>query len=255
MGSDSQDLLIYENRNRITTSSGAKNKLLLTTLDNFKGLIGYVGTENIARSTTRDWLARFNAQNNDLTLPHFCKRLAQELSTAWKKDRRKSGLWVFIAGYEDSEARFWFVNNISDLDRQTGLYRRTHSNFAAVNDLDKNYIKPLLKKGITKDQALKAGPFSFRNGALFPFAPIYDKYNDILHTLFGGNDEGFKRPRTLKDFAFIARQRLEFVKRLYSAKHGIYKREYAAIGGRIYVYTIDPTGRAAECHKESYRTF
>jgi hypothetical protein len=41
---------------------------------------------------------------------------------------------------------------------------------------------------------------------------------------------------------YLARQRMEFLKRLYSEEHGIYKRSPAALGGEVHVFGVTLKG-------------
>ncbi len=47
---------------------------------------------------------------------------------------------------------------------------------------------------------------------------------------------------SVDDLGHFARQRLEFVKRLYSKKHGIYRGPVAPNGGKVHVLGVGPNG-------------
>ncbi|MGH9813190.1 MAG: hypothetical protein ACRD4T_08650, partial [Candidatus Acidiferrales bacterium] len=253
IGSDSQDVILYNNRYRIRSSSSfRKDKVLQLQLPKFGGFLGYIGTENIGQESMRNWLDRFVNANSATKLDSFCNALAQSLSREWQKRNLKSGLWVFVTGYENRKPRFWFVNNIDSMDLKTGLYFGIRGNFKAVNDLEENYIKPRLQQGMSRKKLLKGTIFHFRNGVIFPFAQVYTEFNRILESLAHGPDRGFGRIRTLRRFAFAARQRLELVKRLYSKKHGLYQKTESPIEGEVNIYCISSTCQAFKVHKESF---
>jgi len=253
MGSDSNDVIIYNNRLRVPKKHQNKEKIVKIKIAKFKGLLGYVGTEKIGKTEMRGWLEAFGHRNKGLKLVDYCEKLAIELSNEWDKHRLKSGLWIFIAGYEDIEERFYYINNIGHLDTSTGLYSQISKNFKAVDDLDRNYINPMLVNGLTKKDVIKGTIFNFRKGAIVPFAQIYGKFDEILKILISTGDVGFKKINKLEKYSFIARQRLEFIKRLYSKKHGIYRKEDSAIGKEVSVYSIDKKGTIYKCSKNSYK--
>jgi hypothetical protein len=254
LSSDSQDIQLLNNSFRIINRRHLyKQKIITVNLNNFHGLLGYVGTEKIGSTETLGWLKTKIAAigNRNTSLYTFCTSLATSLSDDWNRRICKQGLWLFITGYEGQQERFWYINNIAATDSRTGLYTGIGQDFKAVDDLDGNYIKKYIEHGYTKRHVLNTTLLNFRNGVLIPFIGIYDKFNDMLQDLYKTKDPGFKRPTSLKDFAFIAKQRFEFVKRLYSKKHGIYKN-HPPIGGDIIVYTIDRKHHIYKCNKNNY---
>lgn len=50
--------------------------------------------------------------------------------------------------------------------------------------------------------------------------------------------DGFDPTASLEDLAYFARQRMEFLKRLYSDKHGIYKKAPPPLGGVVHVFGV-----------------
>lgn len=254
MGCDSQDITLYNNRFvKRKNSNWKKNKIIFTILPNFKGLLGYVGTEKIGEIEIMKWLEKFINNHCANSLEKFCEILTASLSSEWKKNKLKSGLWIFIAGYNKKDACFWYINNIGDMNRETGLYFDISTNFKAVNDLDDNYIKPRLTGTNSKRDILKSTMFNFRNGVIVPFARIYEIFNEILIYLIAHGDNGFRKPNSLKDFAFIAKQRLEFIKRMYQDKKGIYKLSKAPIAGDVSIFTVNNKGEIFECSKNIYQ--
>lgn len=255
MGCDSRDVILTEGAYELPPQSGArrKNRIIPVKATGFTGYLGYVGTEMIGPVGTKTWLERSLANLGDLSLGELCELLAEKLTMEWTAHRLRSGLWIFVAGYEGQQVRFWYVNNISgkDLDPESGLYAGIGGHFAPVNDLDGNYIKKGLESGKTKDEILTETIFNFRNGVIFPFVVIYDAFNEVLKRLHA-SEPGFARLNTLEKLAFIARQRLELVKRLYSEKHGIYDGLDSPIGGDVFVFAMDPTGRRWRCHKNRF---
>ncbi len=256
MGSDSINVLLLNGSYKVCRGERCytrSSKIFPIKLNSFKGLLGYVGTERIIKMQMRDWLVHFTQMNGHLTLPLFCKRLADDLSMVWKRGRLRTGLWVFIAGYENRDPKFWYINNIGNLDQDTLRYSRIGPDFFPVNDLDNNYISEITRRtGFNKVQIMKMHQFNFRNGVLFPFLAVYQHYTALIKHLLQGADPGFKTPRRLKHAAFLYRQRFEFLKRLFSAKHGIYRKRNAPVGGEIKVFTVSPSGSIHECYKEQY---
>jgi len=47
---------------------------------------------------------------------------------------------------------------------------------------------------------------------------------------------------SLDDLAYLARQRMEFLKRLYSQKHGIYTKSSAPLDGEVHVFGVNRKG-------------
>jgi hypothetical protein len=121
-----------------------------------------------------------------------------------------------ISGVEDDQVRFWFVRNSQGLHDHDWTYKPPRSEFQAVNDLDDNYMPRDLRPGQTKEQLLQTRLYSFRQGALLPAAPVFDAFGVILRTIYAHGVEGFEPVASLDDLAYYARQRMEFLKRLYS---------------------------------------
>src|SRR5207248_2480374 len=152
-----------------------------------------------------------------------------------------------ISGIENGEVRFWFVRNSQGLYGD-GTYMAPKPVFDAVDDLDGNYIPPVLITGHTKEAHLRERMYSFRQGALFPTAGIFDMFGGILGMLYAQGITGFTPMASIDDLGPFARQRLEFVKRLYSKRHGIYRDPVAPIGGKVHVVGV---GRDAVIRKYS----
>jgi hypothetical protein len=204
-------------------------------------LIGYVGTEAIGTDDTRAWLERFSSANRELSLSDFCPALAARLSTEWASLELGSCLWVFVAGYEAADSRFWFVVN-AELDETRGVYVDVSSQFRAVNDLDEHAIPRYLPRGGTKEDVLSRRIVFFRNGALVPAAGICDHYTKLLEWLLFGSHPGFGPVTTIDEYAYLVKQRQEFTKRLFSKKHGVYKGAASPIGGEIFIRSVAAGG-------------
>jgi hypothetical protein len=251
MASDSQPILLREQSFEVLGERGDRNKIVPARLAGFSGLAGYVGTERLGKTLVRERLRAFLLHNQELSLADFCKALTGALSAEWEERELDTCLWVFVAGYEGDEARFWYVVN-GELDPSTGLYHQIGTSFRAVNDLDDNYITRhrAADLRLTKRAILANTTFWFRNGAVVPpTTEIVDAYNALAERLHSGSYRGFVSVRTLDHFAYIARQRMEFIKRLYSSKHGIYAEDDPPIAGKVYVYTVPPDGTVKECPK------
>ena len=57
----------------------------------FAGFTGYVGTEEIDRSPTRDWLTAFGARHAGVSLANYAAALGRELTALWKSLGLHSG--------------------------------------------------------------------------------------------------------------------------------------------------------------------
>jgi hypothetical protein len=249
MSSDSQDVLLTEGRCRPLPMGGrrSKNKILCVEAESFPALVGYVGTEQIGTTDVRTWLDRFAKANARLGLAEFCHALGDELSAAWESAALDSCMWVFVAAYADGEARFWYVVNnaegragMDEFGAYTGISRR----FRVVDDLDGNYMPEYTERGLTKADVLDGMSFHFRNGVLFPGAFIFDGFSRVIEMIVQIGVPGFgPRAFTLERYAYVARQRMEFLKRLYSPTHGIYSPIVVPhIDGTVHVYSLAPDG-------------
>lgn len=242
MTTDSQPIELVDGGLSIVTGSGplTKERILSRRGGGLAGLVGYVGTESIGGAVggadTRVWLEQFDRENPDLTLEEFCRTLADALSQEWATHRLDTCLWIFVAGCVDRDPRFWYIVNCERLDEQTGSYTGVGRSFRAVNDLDENYVPQHLGTHGSKAGVLRHVIFSFRNGALMPAAPIFDGFTRIMEFVYRGGYPGFDPVSSLDDdYAYLARQRMEFTKRLFSKKHGIYRDSPALIAGDIHV--------------------
>jgi hypothetical protein len=114
-----------------------------------------------------------------------------------------------------------------------------------VNDLDENYVP----RGESKDELLQTRLFSFRQGALVPASVVFDSFGAILGLLYSQGIPGFEPIGSIDDLGYFARQRLEFMKRLYSARHGVYRGTVAPLGGKVHVFGVDRGGVIKEYSK------
>lgn len=206
------------------------------------GFTGYVGTEAIGKKTTRDWLSSFGTTHPDENLSAYANALGEALTDEWKRQELSSILEILISGVESGEVRFWFVRNSQGLHDDDWTYKAPSKKFQAVNDLDDNYMPRDLRPGQTKEQLLQTRLYSFRQGALLPAAPVFDAFGGILSTIYAHGVDGFEPVASLDDLAYFARQRMEFLKRLYSDRHGIYKKSPAPLGGDVHVLGVTRGG-------------
>jgi hypothetical protein len=248
MSSDSQDVTLIEGGYNVAAMRGqrSKEKIQRVRGKHFAALLGYVGTEMIGADDTSTWLKRFVDLHHEDTMSEFCEQLATELSSAWREHELDSCLWVFLAGH-DSEARFWYVVNLpqsESIDPVSLTYVGISREFRACCDLDDNYLPSHMATGLTKDEVLQRVIWYFRNGVLLPAAEVSDAFTRIIQRLVLGDPvPGFPRVLSLETYAYAARQRLEFVKRLYKEDHGIYAgREPPPIDGEVFVYSVEPDG-------------
>ena len=119
-----------------------------------------------------------------------------------------------------------------------------------MDDLDPNYIAPRLHPGQTKEELLQVQIFSFRQGVLLPAAPVFDAFATIIGRIYAHGIDGFEPIASLDDLAYFARQRMEFLKRLYSADHGIYKKPRAPLDGKVHVLGVTREGEIREYPKQ-----
>jgi hypothetical protein len=211
--------------------------ILVRDAGGFTGFVGYVGTEQIGTTDMRVWLDSFGARHPTQTLAEYATALGQELTDEWQRHGLASVLEILISGIENGDVRFWFVRNSQGLYAD-GTYMAPKATFDAVDDFDGNYVLRDLRPGQTKEDLLRERIYSFRQGALLPAAGVFDMFRDILGTLYAHGINGFTPMASIDDLGHFARQRLEFVKRLYSKKHGIYRDAVAPIGGKVYVLGI-----------------
>lgn len=251
MSADSQPVELVDGAYRVLNSDGQlrAKPIIVRRGGGFVGLIGFVGRPRIDGMPTRSWLERASRQHASEGLATFCQSLARELSRQWHRQRLSSGLWIFVSGIDGAEIRFWYVNNIDGMDSRTGTYSNIGRTFKAVDDLDANYIPPLLAPGVTKHDVLRQRMFFFRNGVLRPSAFVFDAFGQVMSAIYVQQIPGFSPIRSLDDLAYFDRQRIEFVKRLYSTKHGISTAARSGIAGDVHVVGVTLTGNIQEYGK------
>lgn len=246
MSADSQPVELLDGETRVLAQAGqhrTRNPILRRDEAGFTGLIGYVGTETIGERTTHAWLTAFGNRQAGASLPDYANALAVELTEEWVRLGIVSVLEILISGVEYGDVRFWYVRNSDGLHDHNWTYKPPRPAFHAVNDLDDNYVPQDLQPGQTKEQLLSTLTYSFRLGALLPAAQVFDAFTTILGTIRSGGIDGFEQVTSLDDLAYFARQRMEFLKRLYSEKHGIYKKSPAPLGGDVHVFGVARDGQ------------
>jgi hypothetical protein len=244
MTADSQPIQALDGETRLLGHAGrwhTRNPILKRSAAGFSGFTGFVGTETIADRPTRDWLESFGRRHPTAHLADYAEALGAELTDEWSRLGLVSVLEILISGVEDGDIQFWYVRNSDGLNGD-GTYSAPKAGFDAVNDFDLNYVPQALRPGQTKDELLRERTYSFRQGALYPAAAIFDVFRNILEMLYANRIEGFTPLASLDDLGYFARQRLEFVKRLYSQKHGIYGNPVPPIGGKVHVVGVGRDG-------------
>jgi hypothetical protein len=245
MSADSQPVELLDHQTRVLAQPGARRKrnpIVIHEGGGFIGLTGFVGTETIGGRKTRDWLTTFGTRHASENLGAYASALGDELTEEWRRLGLSSILEILITGVEDGEVRLWFVRNSQRLHDDDWTYRAPCKRFYVVDDLDGRYVPRDLKAGQTKEDLLQARMYSFRQGALLPAAQVFDAFSGILRTLYAHQVEGFEPMGSLDDLAYLARQRMEFMKRLYSDKHGICKLSPAPLGGDVHVFGLTRAG-------------
>lgn len=252
MTSDSQPIEIVSGAVNSLGFSGARRRDKISERHGggFDGLIGYVGTEQIGGELTRAFLDRVSIGQPDLSLADFAHHLAHELSAAWVEREMATGLWVFIAGAEHGELRFWWLFNG---DFAGGLYVNLRPSFTVTNDLDDHAVPRTMAEGgfVSKADVLANRTLFFRNGALIPAATLFDEFTRLIERVYVGGYDGFDRISTLGDYAYLVRMRQEFIKRMFDNAKGIYRHGNPPIGGVVYVRGVDPSGAITEYAKSA----
>lgn len=246
MSADSQPVELLDRETRVFQAAAGgrctRNPILICDAHGFAGFTGFVGTEIIDQTPTRDWLAAFGKRHAGQNLSSYARTLGRELTHEWRRLGLASILEILISGVEDGEVRFWFVRNSQGLHDDDWTYRAPRAEFRVVDDLDGRYMPQDLRPGQTKEDLLQTRMYSFRQGALLPAAQVFDAFGGILTTIYAHQVEGFEPIGSLDDLAYFARQRMEFLKRLYSDKHGIYRKSDAPLGGDVHVFGVTREG-------------
>ena len=244
MSADSQPIEALAGKTRVLAQQGGLTRCPIVSRNEgrFAGFTGYVGTEEIDGSTTRDWLIAFGSRHAAVRLADYATALGRELTAVWKDLGLQSVLEILISGVENGDVRFWYVRNSQGLNDDDWTYKPPKQDFDVVDDLDGRYMPRDLQPGQTKEELLGERTYSFRQGVLLPAAPVFDAFSQILAMLYAHGVDGFEPVGSLDDLAYFARQRLEFLKRLSSKKHGIYTKSPAPLGGEVHVLGVDRNG-------------
>lgn len=251
MSADSRPVELLDGENRVLAGGPRiRDPILIREGGGFRGFIGYVGTEAIDGQTMRHWLSAFGTAHTDETLAAYADAHAEALTKEWQRLGLSSVLEIFISGVEEGKVRFWYVRNSEGLYDRDLTFKQPTSEFRAVDDLDGNYMPRDLSAGQTKEQLLETRLYSFRQGVLLPAAPVFDAFGTILGTIYAHGVDGFEPVASLDDLAYFARQRMEFLKRLYSDKHGIYKKSPPPLGGAVHVRGVTLEGEIREYPKQ-----
>lgn len=252
MSGDSQPVELLDHETRVLAGDGGQRTrcpIVIRDGGGFVGLTGFVGTETIGKVATRQWLTSFGKRHPGDGLAAYASTLGKALTGEWREQSLASVLEILVSGVEDGEVRFWFVRNSDGLYDDDWTYRHPRPEFEVVDDLDGRYVPRDLQPGQTKEQLLRSQMYSFRQGTLMPAAHVFDAFSTILQTIYSHPAEGFEPIGSLDDLAYFARQRLEFMKRLYSAKHGIYKKSPAPLGGKVHVFGVTREGEIRDYPK------
>jgi hypothetical protein len=160
----------------------------------------------------------------------------------------RSILEILVTGEIAGDPQFWFVRNSQGL-RPDGCHAAPTDVFVAVDDLA-NYLRTDAAPGDSIDDLLAARTYSFRQGVLVPASPVFDGFTAVLQTLRAGGVPGFAPLASLDDLGQFARVRMEFLKRLCTAKYGIYRPGIPTpIGGEVHVFGVGRDGRICEYSK------
>ena len=186
-------------------------------------------------------------------LGSFCGRLATTLTDVWRRDGLPSVLEILVTGEVAGDAQFWFVRNSQGLRDADWTHEARADVFESRNDLDDptdGYIQRARAAVETKEDVLQRMMFSFRQGVIVPAATVFDGFSRILGLMYQGRVAGFAPIASLDDLGHFARVRMEFLKRLCTAKYGIYAEDTPTpIGGEVHVYGVGRDGRIVEYRK------
>ncbi len=252
MSADSQPVEIRGGENRVVATRGRqkRNPIVIRCGGGFVGVVGFVGTEELEGVATREWLQAFSDVRPGDEVQAFCDGLAAALTDVWRRDQRASVLEILVAGEVAGDVQFWYVRNSDGLIDATWKHHPPSEQFASVNDLDTNYVPNHAASGEPKDDLLERMMFSFRQGVLLPAAPVFDAYAQLLDTIYAGNVEGFAPLASLDDVGHYARVRMEFLKRLCTAKYGIHGENVPTpIAGDVHVVGVGRDGAVREYRK------
>src|SRR5581483_3165563 len=231
MSADSQPIEALGGQTRVLAQQGSLTRcpIVIRNEGGFAGFTGYVGMEEIGGSSTRDWLTAFGLRHAGASLADYAAALGRELSAVWKGLGLQSVLEILISGVENGDVRFWYVRNSQGLNDHDWTYKPPKQHFEVLDDLDGRYMRRDLQPGQTKEELLRERTYSFRQGVLLPAAPVFDAFSQVLAMLYRHGVDGFEPVGSLDDLAYFARQRMEFLKRLSSKKHGIYTKSPAPL--------------------------
>jgi hypothetical protein len=249
MSGDSQPVTILAGENRVAVSTGrrTRNPIVMRVGGGLVGLVGFAGTEHIEGVATADWLERFSATWPTDDVGTFCKRLAETLTDVWRRDGLQSILEILVTGEVSGDVQFWYVRNSEGLRDSDLKHEAPADTFVTKNELDdpdQGYVQRDRLDGETKDELLQRVTYFIRQGVLIPGAPVFNAFQDLLHTMQGGKVEGFASIASLDDLGHFARVRMEFLKRLCTARYGIYaEKTPTPIGGQVHVYGVARDGR------------
>jgi len=255
MSADSQPVEILGGENRVLATTGRQNRdpIVMRSGGGFVGLVGFAGTEVVENMETAAWLRRFSAEWPDDDIGTFCDRLAATLTDVWQRDRLPSILELLLTGEVNGDVQFWFVRNSQGLRDADWTHEPPADVFVTKNDLDHptdGYIQRDRAAGETKDDVLQRVTYSFRQGVLVPGAAVFTGFSAILGSMYQGRVAGFAPIASLDGLGHFARVRMEFLKRLCTAKYGIYDENTSTpIGGEVHVYGVGRDGGISKYSK------
>jgi hypothetical protein len=244
MSADSQAVTILDGRNEISVQHGgrSRNPMVIRCGGGFVGLVGFAGTEEIEGKLTAEWLRNFSAAWPQESVGTFCERLSDTLTGVWRQTDLSSVLEILVTGEVQGDVQFWYVRNSQGL-REDGKHAAPADSFHVENDLDVNYIPHDQQVGETKEDVLRTRMYSFRQGVLLPASPVFDAFTSLMTQIYAGRVEGFSPLGSLDDVGQFARVRMEFLKRLCTAKYGIYEvGTPTPVGGVVHVFGVARTG-------------
>lgn len=95
MSADSQPIEALGGQTRVLTQQGGLTRcpIVIRNEGGFAGFTGYVGTEEIDGSPTRDWLTAFGSRHAGVGLANYAAALGRELTAVWNGASVSSRCW------------------------------------------------------------------------------------------------------------------------------------------------------------------
>jgi hypothetical protein len=171
-------------------------------------------------------------------LRDFAEELRRSLEDEMLPDEKRDGLLVHIAGYvncdnDDCHPEFWFVNNISGIDDDTGDYLGIGDKFTTsedywIRDYDKYNLEEVLKLG---------GYHLYINGfpsARIAYLGLIKNMKQFFEELWSEPAWSFRPPHSLDETKLFVEMFLRVITTMFAVSD--YRVQY--VGGAPQVHSI-----------------